>query len=164
MSLSFRVVPSDMYSSTWWCHAVVHWNLPANPVDFEQREGRVNRFRGHAVGKNVAKRHRRAGLASDDPWNALVEAAALDDDHGAGDLHPHWIFPGPAAIERHILVMPLSRYHQRWEGLRESLTLYRLAFGQPRQEDFLALLAARGVTSNAADTDAWGLDLRPVGG
>ena len=26
-----------------WCHAVVHWNLPTNPVDLEQREGRVHR-------------------------------------------------------------------------------------------------------------------------
>ena len=30
----------------WWCHSVVHWNLPANPVDFEQREGRVDRYKG----------------------------------------------------------------------------------------------------------------------
>ncbi len=27
----------------WLCSAVVHWNTPANPVDFEQREGRVHR-------------------------------------------------------------------------------------------------------------------------
>ena len=27
----------------WWCHAVFHWNIPSNPVDFEQREGRVDR-------------------------------------------------------------------------------------------------------------------------
>jgi len=36
-----------------WCHAVVHWNLPANPVDLEQREGRVHRYKGHAVRRNV---------------------------------------------------------------------------------------------------------------
>ena len=36
----------------WWCHSVVHWNLPANPVDFEQREGRVDRYKGHAIRKN----------------------------------------------------------------------------------------------------------------
>ena len=22
-----------------WCHSVLHWNLPSNPVDLEQREG-----------------------------------------------------------------------------------------------------------------------------
>ena len=37
-----------------YCHAVVHWNLPSNPVDLEQREGRVHRYKGHAVRKNAA--------------------------------------------------------------------------------------------------------------
>ena len=41
----------------WWCHSLVHWNLPANVVDLEQREGRVHRFKGHAVRKNVAQGH-----------------------------------------------------------------------------------------------------------
>jgi len=36
----------------WWSHAVVHWNIPANAVDFEQREGRVFRYGGHAVPRN----------------------------------------------------------------------------------------------------------------
>src|SRR6185503_7930880 len=40
-----------------YCHAVVHWNLPSNPVDLEQREGRVHRYKGHAVRKNVARQH-----------------------------------------------------------------------------------------------------------
>ena len=40
-----------------YCHAVVHWNLPSNPVDLEQREGRVHPFKGHAIRKNVATRH-----------------------------------------------------------------------------------------------------------
>jgi hypothetical protein len=47
----------------WWSHYVVHWNLPSNPVDFEQREGRVNRFGGHAVRKNVASARGRGALA-----------------------------------------------------------------------------------------------------
>ena len=46
-----------------YCHAVVHWNLPANPVDLEQREGRVHRYKGHAVRKNVAARQRQACAA-----------------------------------------------------------------------------------------------------
>ena len=37
-----------------YSHAIVHWNLPGNPVDLEQREGRVHRYKGHAVRKNVA--------------------------------------------------------------------------------------------------------------
>jgi hypothetical protein len=37
-----------------YCHAITHWNLPSNPVDLEQREGRIHRYKGHAVRKNVA--------------------------------------------------------------------------------------------------------------
>ena len=51
----------------WWCHSLVHWNLPANPADFEQREGRVHRFKGHAVRKNVGAAHRAEALRSDAP-------------------------------------------------------------------------------------------------
>ena len=63
----------------WWSHSVVHWNLPSNPVDFEQREGRVNRFGGHAVRKNVASAHGRDALASarlgQHPWQYAFDAA-----------------------------------------------------------------------------------------
>ena len=48
-----------------YCHVVVHWNLPTNPVDLEQREGRVHRYKGHAVRKNVALAHGAGALASD---------------------------------------------------------------------------------------------------
>ena len=46
-----------------YCHAVYHWNLPRNPVDLEQREGRVHRYKGHAVRKNVARTVRRRRLS-----------------------------------------------------------------------------------------------------
>ena len=61
----------------WWSHAVVHWNTPPNPVDFEQREGRVNRYGGHAVRRNIAHRHRDDILAADDPnpWRAAYHVA-----------------------------------------------------------------------------------------
>ncbi|MCA1677357.1 MAG: helicase, partial [Actinobacteria bacterium] len=59
-----------------YCHSCVHWNLPANPVDLEQREGRVHRYKGHAVRKNVAAQHRAAAFFDGgDPWEALFDAA-----------------------------------------------------------------------------------------
>ena len=30
-----------------YCHSIYHWNLPSNPVDLEQREGRIHRYKGH---------------------------------------------------------------------------------------------------------------------
>jgi hypothetical protein len=38
----------------WWCHAAIRWNTPASPVDYEQREGRAQRYGGHAVRTNLA--------------------------------------------------------------------------------------------------------------
>jgi len=129
----------------WWCHSVVHWNTPASPVDFEQREGRVNRFGGHAVRRNIALRHREDVLASpgSDPWEAAYEAASRVG-HGLGDFCPYWIYPGPHAVERHLLPFPLSQDGPRAEALKRDLAHYRLALGQPRQEDFLALLKNTG--------------------
>ncbi|WP_413818578.1 helicase-related protein [Sphingobium sp.] len=39
-----------------YCYRLYHWNLPGNPVDLEQREGRVHRFKGHAIRLNLAHR------------------------------------------------------------------------------------------------------------
>ena len=129
----------------WWCHSVVHWNTPASPVDFEQREGRVDRFGGHAVRRNIALRHREDVLTSPgaDPWEAAYEAASAAD-HEHGDFCPYWIYPGPHAVERHLLPFPLSQDGPRAEALKRDLVHYRLALGQPRQEDFLALLKSTG--------------------
>lgn len=39
-----------------YAHAVVPWNLPSNPVDLEQREGRVHRYKGYAIRKTLRRR------------------------------------------------------------------------------------------------------------
>ena len=147
----------------WWCHSIVHWNLPGNPVDFEQREGRVDRYKGHAIRKNVAAAHRPASLvpAVTDPWAAVFEAAAAEGGRAVGGLSPFWIYPGNARIQRRIMTLPLSRDQERWNQLQDSLALYRLAFGQPRQEDMLAALQRRGIASRPEEIDDLRIDLRP---
>jgi hypothetical protein len=126
----------------WWCHSLIHWNLPANPVDFEQREGRVHRFKGHAVRKNVGAAHREEALQSNrsDPWVAAFAAAERQRQPGMNDLWPWWAYPGDAKIERWISSFPLSKDQQREQRLQRQRALYRLAFGQPRQEDLLTIL------------------------
>lgn len=128
-----------------YCHAVVHWNLPANPVDLEQREGRVHRYKGHAVRKNVADAHGSGAELFDgahDPWQAMFEAARCARGSGGSDLIPYWVYPvrNGAAIERHVLALPLSRDAERYSALRRSLAVYRMVFGQSRQEDLTAYL------------------------
>ncbi len=131
-----------------WSHAVVHWNLPANPVDLEQREGRVHRYKGHAVRRNIAATLgddlMSSGVALDrDLWDELFERAASTRGPDDGEMVPYWVFhDGPAKIERHVPVLPFSRDSTALPRLRKSLAAYRLAFGQPRQEELIEFLGA----------------------
>lgn len=140
-----------------YCHAVVHWNLPSNPVDLEQREGRVHRYKGHAIRKNVALKYGKAALVnaaceqetetgcSGDPWEYMFAAAERDRDPASSDLVPYWVYPvdNGARIERCVPALPLSRERSRLDALRRSLAVYRMVFGQPRQEDLLTYLLDR---------------------
>jgi len=161
--LATTSVGQEGIDSHWWCHSVVHWDIPGNPVDFEQREGRVDRYKGHAIRKNVAAAHRLAALAAQahDPWAAAFEAAVADGDPDLGGLSPFWIYPGDAQLHRRIMALPLSRDEDRWARLQESLALYRLAFGQPRQEDMVAALQRRGIAGNPERMAELRIDLRP---
>ena len=137
-----------------YCHAVVHWDLPSNPVDLEQREGRVHRYKGHAVRKNLALRYGREALKAaarakreptrpdNDPWEYVFDAGKRDRPAKTSDLVPFWVYAldGGARVERHVPTLPLSRDVDRLKALRRSLALYRIVFGQPRQEDLLAFL------------------------
>lgn len=137
-----------------YCHAVVHWNLPSNPVDLEQREGRVHRYKGHAVRKNLARRYSTSVLsgAGSDPWEALFHQAVRDREGGFSDLVPFWVYQvdGGAKIERHVPAIPVSRDVERLSALRRALAVYRLVFGQPRQEDLLSYLLSRMPESEVA--------------
>jgi hypothetical protein len=146
MVLSSTSVGQEGVDFHWWCHSLVHWNLPSNPVDIEQREGRVHRFGGHAVRKNIAQKYRDLAfeMANGSPWPAMFEAAHADrsDDvkEKLGDLWPWWVFPGEAQIETWIPSLPFSRDLEREERLRRLRAVYRVAFGQPRQEELGMLL------------------------
>lgn len=135
-----------------YCHAVVHWNLPANPVDLEQREGRVHRYMGHALRKNLAARHQSTALngAAQNPWESMLLSAIDERSDDESDLVPFWVYPGKAKIERHVPRIPLSREEGRLTDLRRSLALYRLVFGQPRQEELVELLKQKFSDSDLA--------------
>jgi hypothetical protein len=126
-----------------YCYRLYHWNLPGNPVDLEQREGRVHRFKGHAIRLNLA--HRQVGVVRgretghDDPWQTMFDVARAETDNDS-DLIPFWIYEGPVKVERRVPMLPFSREVRKLEWLKRSLTVYRLAFGQPRQEDLLEYL------------------------
>ncbi len=149
----------------WYCHAIVHWNLPASPVDFEQRDGRIHRYRNHAVRRNLARDWGGASMAAmtgPNVWNWMFETAGkavATAGMDSGGMRPAWIYQegdakssiptpdwmlrqlgGAARIERHVPVIPHSRDEVRLARMTQSVAAYRLVFAQPRQEDLLAHL------------------------
>ncbi len=148
-----------------WCHAVVHWNLPSNPVDLEQREGRVHRYKGYAVRKNVAERYGLTALSKvhqgGDPWQTLFQIASHGKTNGHSDLIPYWIFEdGSARVERHIPLLPYSKEVGKLKRLKQGLALYRMVFGQPRQEDLLFCLSQND-SCDSANLAEWLISLEP---
>lgn len=148
-----------------YCHAVHHWNLPSNPVDLEQREGRVHRYKSHAVRKNIAEvygsRVTQLAGGAKQPWPRMFEQAVADRPEDANDLVPFWIYEeGKARVERHIPILPLSREVARVRHLVQSLATYRMAFGQPRQEDLIELLGGGGEVDGER-SGRWEISLCP---
>jgi hypothetical protein len=130
-----------------WCHAVVHWNLPRSPIVFEQREGRVDRFRGHVQRRNLACTHRPAAFAgtAGEPWSAMWKAGteAARSATSAGDgMSPSWVSPGPHRIHRHLPHLPLSAESADIGPLLRRVARYRLTLGQPDPEQLLEVLSA----------------------
>lgn len=147
-----------------WCHRVVHWNLPGNPVDLEQREGRVHRYKGHAVRKNVAQSHSAEAFCLWDArtafWNLLFKLAETDATRrGASDLFPHWMAPGPWRVERRVPLLPYSREVDAFRRLKRQLAAYRVVLGQPRQEELVSLLERSDI--DPIRLREWAVDLAP---
>ena len=78
-----------------------------------------------------------------DPWDELFQRAAATRLDGEGEMVPYWVYhQGPAKIERHVPVLPFSKEAVALPRLRKTLAAYRLAFGQPRQEELIEFLGA----------------------
>lgn len=148
-----------------WCHSIAHWNLPSNPVDLEQREGRVHRYKGHAVRRNVAKAARQHDLQGEgDPWESMFAMARDRRPEEASDLVPYWIYeiPDGAKVERRVFNLPMSKDESRLRRLKSSLALYRMVFGQPRQDDLMEHLLRHFDEERALKlVQRWRIDLAP---
>ena len=147
-----------------WCSQLVHWNLPGNPVDMEQREGRVHRYKCHAVRRNVAAAHADEALAGwrlgDDLWASIFELAnGVARAEGASDLIPNWIAPGGHRVQRYVPLLSHSDEVAAFRRLKRQLAAYRVVFGQPRQEEMLALLDHADIDTKQLQD--WAIDLKP---
>lgn len=127
-----------------WCDTVAHWDLPRNPVDLEQREGRIQRFGGLSIRQAIASAVDICGQRiSGSPWETLERLAHDDEtlrDHSG--MSPWWVCRG-AQSKRWVFNVPLSEEHQRLEWLKQQRFLYRMVLGQPNQEDLVEILSKK---------------------
>ena len=130
-----------------YCRKVVHWNLPSNPIDLEQREGRINRFKGLVIRQQIAHKYgpllSQDDLESDDLWDDLFRIASFMERDGTTkcELVPYWHVETEGferyRIERIIPFYPFSRDRAKLSSILRTLAIYRLAFGQPRQSELI---------------------------
>ncbi len=152
-----------------YCRDILHWNLPSNPVDLEQREGRINRRDCLSVRQSIAKdwlldsvlASPTSGPVKRNPWTsvfAVVENADVVQKYKHG-LFPHWVYEcrdasATVRLRRHVPMFTTSRDVARYDRLKSGLALYRLVFGQVNQEDLLDTLHENtsGLTPEARDS------------
>ena len=147
-----------------WCSHVVHWDLSSNPLDLEQREGRIQRYAGLAVRRRLSEVLRDEVLsdpvmAEGSPWRCVQRHAERFVD--ASGLRPWWVLDG-AEISRRVFERPFGRDVARFAQLREQRMIYRLALGQPNQEDFIDVLS-RGGEATRSILQPLVLDLSAMG-
>jgi hypothetical protein len=137
-----------------YCRKIFHWNLPSNPIDFEQREGRIHRYKGHVIRLNLAKKYRNEIIpeSGKNIWEQIFLTASPEKMLAKVkcDLIPFWhLNHGISAlnIERYVPIYPFSKDIEKFKSLIKVLTYYRLTFGQPRQEDLVESLSTLGYDS-----------------
>lgn len=154
-----------------YCKDIYHWNLPANPVDFEQREGRLNRFNSLTVRNAVISigLDKSEGRTKETPlWQYIFENARDHchyNDRYNWELSPNWICTPLNGSQnnqfiRHILDLPHSSDRDRYHKLMDRLRLYRLALGQPNPDSYLRDLERNGFLKTV-DTRSLYLNLFP---
>ena len=144
----------------WYARKLVHWNLPSNPVDMEQREGRINRYACLAIRRSIAHLYADAATlqetSDDHVWQTLFEKARKALGKGYSQMVPYWCIPQECLteeekgiveyVERLVPMFPYSSEHAKYKHLLEVLSLYRLTMGQPRQEELSQILSMQNLS------------------
>lgn len=121
-----------------YARKIMHWNLPHNPVDLEQREGRINRYKCHAIRQSLAREYR-GRLFDKNVWEEVFQHALQAKGPNEPELIPYWCLPqgGAVKIERIVPMYPYSKDQAIYKRLLRILSLYRVTMGQTRQEELL---------------------------
>ncbi|MBQ9220456.1 DEAD/DEAH box helicase [Succinivibrio sp.] len=155
--LSTTSVGQEGLDFHYYCRRVVHWNLPSNPIDMEQREGRVNRYMNLALRQSVVQELNNKidfceqDLVKGKVLDVLFEKMEKEKEENGSDgsqLEPYWCLNNQKVkIRRVVLQYPYSIDIKKYNNILKILAYYRITLGQPRQEEFLNY-----VLSNISDS------------
>lgn len=144
-----------------WCRRIVHWDLPSDPVDFEQREGRIARFGSLAVRRSLMDDHGRDALARSagkSPFGSLL-AVAREEKSGRTGLERWWL-PRSGRPVSVSFDWRFSLRAARREQMLTDLLYYRLALGQPDPKAFVRMLERVG--ADEKDARSLAIDLSAI--
>lgn len=128
-----------------WCSRIVHWDLPSDPVDFEQREGRIARYGSLAVRRSLARDHGVHSLATErasSPFGELISLARKVKGDRTG--LERWWLPAEGLPTSVSFDWRFSQRGARRDRMLEDLLHYRLALGQPDPDAFVTMLRRVG--------------------
>lgn len=131
----------------YYSHKIMHWNLPYNPIDFEQREGRINRYKSHVIRRNIVEQIDFKKLnPRESPWIQMFKITEENEKSKTG-LIPFWHFSNSKyKIQRLVPLHPFSKDVKRYYELLKVLKYYRLTFGQPSQSEIVEMLSQQNLT------------------
>ena len=133
----------------WYSHAIAHWSLPKNPVEYMQREGRVDRYLSHLVRKRMHLLFPAETSFAALEQTCLEAARRTRPDAAEPDvyrrkrpMYPYWYIgkkdfsnlgmPAPARLpdfRRLVCTLPLSSEAIFWDKLQRALAQYNAQLG-----------------------------------
>jgi len=134
-----------------WSDRVIHWDIPRDPVEFEQREGRICRYASLTVRRALAQTHGSGALAAargTSPFAEVFGSARATTTKGLG-LEKWWtpesILPVSVTFR-----WQFSLRSRQLEHLKQELLRYRLALGQPEPEAFMGFISRLNLDADSA--------------
>jgi len=129
-----------------YCRKIFHWNLPHNAIDLEQREGRINRYKGLVIRNKVKNLITKDFNLIEPLWSQVFDQMEEICSEDRSGIEPFWYLEhGDSSIERFVPIHRLSKDKEKYDSLKRTLALYRLTFGQPRQEELVEALKSENL-------------------
>ncbi len=134
---------------------IIHWRLPANPVDFEQREGRINRYHCLALRKKLMEWYGAWETGQDTDVYEIFQRAfekaektllqEVENPIVNCGLVPDWVLLKPdksesVSIKRYVPYFYLSKTNEDFHKNLKVLQLYRSVIGQTDPEEVMERL------------------------